>query len=279
MRSKASLLITIVLSLSAPRTVLAQDSQLPMIPPPPLPELTQEAPAMTRVSDRPSDEMDFMTQPQAPATFEPLPSAPTPSENAAAPAMPDDAPPALPAAPGEVMDQFFSTSTVMPDSPAAPSTEVAGPPIPTAMETPKPRTVRRYVAPAFTLQKKRQISFHSVRLPETLYRASYDRHNRHLPVLRSETDVQRDLAQAVARGSLNDMRALVASGADIHAGSERGENYVVIAARSGQTDALRWLLQSGASAQATDLQGNTALHYATARNQPVMMNLLRRYGA
>jgi len=247
--------------------------------PPPAPLPPQEALAEPGLAyQTPSNEMDFLVPKVPEASFDP---APPPAPPAPEPASADGFPalPASPGAPVEKIDQFFSTTTILPDEPPAPP-PVEAAKVPEETKPVKKKSVRRsYVARGYTLQKKREITFHSVVLPETLYRKAYDRENRHLPIQMTYGDLQETLALAVMRGDVTSMRAIVQRGADIHQASPTGESYLIIAARYQQPDAVRWLLQNGAEPQISDAYGGTALHYAARANHHVIANLLLRYGA
>lgn len=264
--------VIMALVISAPIACYSQ-SEMPEMPPPPsMPAASGEALPITHTYDKPSNEMDFSVKPQGPANFEEMPPPPVPP-SAASTLEPTAS------SPGDSMDQFFSTGTVMPpeEKPQPVTTTTEAAPL-SAPVTPKKPT-RRWVVPNYKLEKKKNIAFRSVRLPEPIYRADYDRDNRHLPVALYESSLQEYLALAVARGNLDQMRALFMRGASIHALTPSGETYLTLAARMQKTDALRWLLQQGANADAVDTQGMTALHYAAQANNGVMTNLLLRYGA
>jgi hypothetical protein len=245
-------------------------------PPPPLPD-AQGTPADLRYGyDAPSSEMDFNVPQVPPASFEdvPAPAAPIPNVGLA-----DDTPPPS-SSQDEVIDQFFSTTTILPEEPKPNPELVMEEPVEAAKPEPKKKISRNVSRPgAYTLLKKRRIDFHSVILPESLYRKAYGLENRHLPQQQTYSDLQDYLALAIMRGDLNQIRALVGRGADIHLSSPNGETYLILAARYQQADAVRWLLQNGVQAQAADASGITALHYAAKGNNHIIANLLLRYGA
>lgn len=66
-------------------------------------------------------------------------------------------------------------------------------------------------------------------------------------------------------GTPDDIRALVAAGADLEARSEGYMTPLMATAASGPLENVRTLLELGANPRATDYQGGTALHHAVVR--------------
>lgn len=75
------------------------------------------------------------------------------------------------------------------------------------------------------------------------------------------------------------VRYLLDKGADKDAPAPNGYTALMLAARNGHTEAARILLQDDADFRVTSPDGATALRIAQARNDKVLVELLRRAGA
>jgi ankyrin repeat protein len=75
------------------------------------------------------------------------------------------------------------------------------------------------------------------------------------------------------------VRYLLDKGADKDALAPNGYTALMLAARNGHTEAARILLQDDAEFRVTSPDGATALRIAQARNDKVLVDLLRRAGA
>lgn len=63
-------------------------------------------------------------------------------------------------------------------------------------------------------------------------------------------------------GGMQICKALIASGADVNAVTQKGETPLMLAATNGKADVVELLLQQGADKQKKDNSGKTALDYA-----------------
>jgi uncharacterized protein len=68
-------------------------------------------------------------------------------------------------------------------------------------------------------------------------------------------------------------------GADIEHRDAAGSTVLVSAAKSGNVDAVRWLLDHGADMKAKDGRGKTALQWAESNRHEEVADLLRQRGA
>ena len=76
------------------------------------------------------------------------------------------------------------------------------------------------------------------------------------------------------------IHALVKAGGDVKAGTPNGTTPLMVAAASGEVEAVRVLLDNGADANAKDgVRGQTPLMYAAASNRPAVIELLASKGA
>ena len=86
------------------------------------------------------------------------------------------------------------------------------------------------------------------------------------------------LASQQGHGKL--IEALVKAGGDVKAGTPNGTTPLMVAAASGEVDAVRVLIDNGADVNAKDgVRNQTALMYAAASNRPAVIALLASKGA
>jgi ankyrin repeat protein len=88
-----------------------------------------------------------------------------------------------------------------------------------------------------------------------------------------------DLFAAVRSGDFDAVRSLISSGADANARGKDGKTLVMIAAESGRTGALQALLESGARIDGKTLDGKTALALAARNGQREAVRVLLTAGA
>lgn len=82
------------------------------------------------------------------------------------------------------------------------------------------------------------------------------------------------LLSAAGTDKVGTMRALIALGADVNATHSRSHRILAVAAKAGNIDAVRLLLQHGADAGARDGWGKTAFDYARKYKRTAVMALL-----
>ena len=106
-------------------------------------------------------------------------------------------------------------------------------------------------------------------------------------LLRAEADpnMQNDygsspLGEAAARGDLPMISLLLEAGADPESVNPEGQTALMAVARTGNVQAAQLLLSHGANVNAVESWGGqTALHWASARNHPAMIEFLVNNGA
>ncbi len=92
-------------------------------------------------------------------------------------------------------------------------------------------------------------------------------------------DLDRDLIEAVKKGHEAIVHAFLAKGASANARDARGGSALHWAAGRGKIDVVALLLAEGADVDARDGAGRTALDVAECRSRSEIAELLRRRGA
>lgn len=206
----------------------AESGALSDLPPPPNPEAGDTVAGKT-------------PQPvvTAPVTTE---QAATDSATSAAPAMPGGltlpppptlagaTTPALPVIPATTLPEIDSASSGSKD---------------TVAEAPKVKTWQTTLKPtSFAYNTK--FNYRRAMLPSTIYRASYNRDNSHLPVRVTREDYTYMLFERAALNDINGTRALLNAGTNINATNSRGETPLQVARRFGAVDTANLLMARGA---------------------------------
>lgn len=86
----------------------------------------------------------------------------------------------------------------------------------------------------------------------------------------------RDLIEAIKKGSAAIVHAFLAKGADANARDGHGGPALHWAAARGKADVVSLLIQSGADVKAVDSQGQTAIDVARARGRGEVISLIER---
>jgi ankyrin repeat protein len=98
-----------------------------------------------------------------------------------------------------------------------------------------------------------------------------------LPVYSQARDINMELINAARAGRTNEVRALIAEGADINATNTAGKTALMMAANFGNARIVDMLLAEGANVNAKDTQESTALiDAAYTGNLGVIKALLAR---
>jgi ankyrin repeat protein len=92
-------------------------------------------------------------------------------------------------------------------------------------------------------------------------------------------DLDKGFAEAVAAGDIPKLRILLDQGASINAKNKEGETALMVAALEGRTDMVRFLIDRGADLNARDVVGATPLLYAALGGSLDTIQLLVEKGA
>ncbi len=232
--------------------------------------------------DQPSDEMDF-TLPPVPELPGELPPPPAPGEDneAEVPGLYGFGAPLPPQEgkeqPEGVIDQFFSTTSIIaPDAEKAEEEEALTEQQPVVEEV-KPKPKKRYYR-AKTRQKPPH-QFKSVSLPQEIYHKNYTRDNKHLPFAYYQDDRQYLFTEALKRDDVHTVRTLYLNGAQLGWSSEDGFPLLTLAVQHQADDVTRWLLTQRVNPDETDGHGLTPLHYAAFSGNHRIVQLLLQHGA
>jgi ankyrin repeat protein len=88
------------------------------------------------------------------------------------------------------------------------------------------------------------------------------------------------LGEAATKGDLDMIALLLDAGADAESSNPEGQTALMSVARTGNVEAAELLLKQGADVNAVEIWGGqTALHWASARQHPAMVELLIAEGA
>ncbi len=250
------------------------------LPPPPLPEI----PEIASVEDAPQEAYKSMPAGSFPPDIKPakekiaadkVKAEIVKKENAKLPDPADilkadatktedaskaaNSPPPLPS-----MDQFFSDTplpTLAPYKEVKKNKEIEAAKIVKKVK-PAPKFVKRMV-----------------KLSPEIYSASYDVRNTHLPKAVYHESLEKSVISAVRRGDVNALIALKDFGVGLDGVSDEGEPVLVIAARYGHTQTVKYLLQQKIWVDSKDANGLTALHYASFLGFNKMVDALLQAGA
>lgn len=84
---------------------------------------------------------------------------------------------------------------------------------------------------------------------------------------------------AARKGNLDAVKVLVEHGADVDAQQSWGHTALMLASKEGHADVVRFLLDQGANYKLKDKNGNNALSLASQNDQLDIASLLKRAGA
>ena len=87
------------------------------------------------------------------------------------------------------------------------------------------------------------------------------------------------LHYSASRGDVKNVRCLLGAGASVNATDKEGWTALMVAANSGQTAVARLLIGKGANIKARNKGGSTALMWAAHKGQSSMLKLLLAHGA
>ena len=89
----------------------------------------------------------------------------------------------------------------------------------------------------------------------------------------------REWEEAVHRGSLDDLKQLAESGADINARDRHNQTALMLAATEGHTAVVEWLVRGGAALNHVAKYGLSALMLAVVRGHGEIVRVLAEAGA
>ncbi len=232
----------------------------------PLPPAFDDEPATNQPTVKqsaPSGDMDFILPKEAVDGGDELPP-PSPENTVDGGLLSDvDAP---------KIDQFFSsTKIISPDKEQPEIREIAAPEPVIEKKQVKKVVKKTYVAPSF--------NYKTVSLPNSIYHRPNSNYNRHLPTAYFKKDWKLLLGEAVKTNNINQLRALVANGADARGDDATGVPLLILASRYKRVDVVRWLLMQGSNPNINDDNGFTPLHYAVIANNQALISLLLLYKA
>ena len=129
-----------------------------------------------------------------------------------------------------------------------------------------PKSTRRY--------KARNFSYKTQRLPEEIYKRQYDGKNRHLPRRMVDADYRHAYFVAAGRDDVNGVRAMLNAGYPVDRQDVWGDTALMVAAKSGAVNVVRYLLARGANAQIENKHGQTVMTIANSnRNRGILAAL------
>jgi len=112
------------------------------------------------------------------------------------------------------------------------------------------------------------------RLPEEIYKKSYDNLNRHLPVAYYEKDYNSLLFVTAMHDDYNGLRSLLNQGRDINLVNEEGNTPLLVAVKNNAANAAVLLLKRHARRDVTDSNGMTPVQIASQMGNQQMVSIL-----
>jgi len=125
-------------------------------------------------------------------------------------------------------------------------------------------------------------------IPQFLLEQRFTRENKHLRGVFRQYDYKKLLAEEIARGNLNNCRAIIEKeNSNIHSKEDivnapldiNGNTALITAARYNRPDIVIYLLKQHANIDAKNKYGSTALHFAAYGNYVEVVNILMNAGA
>ncbi len=95
----------------------------------------------------------------------------------------------------------------------------------------------------------------------------------------SSSRLNEQLLQAAEQGSLNEVKMLLAKGAELNAKDNRGRTALMMAVLRKKPDIVKFLIDRGTDVKAKDKDGQTVLSLALGKNQPEIVQYLKAHGA
>lgn len=123
-------------------------------------------------------------------------------------------------------------------------------------------------------ESQSNFSYKTQRLTPDVYKKSYSRGNKHLPIATYERDYRDLLFQTVEVGQMNNARALLDYGLSVDTRDDNGNTPLMVALMHHQITTMRMLMSRGADVRAMNNMGQTALHIASFIGDVLPVNLL-----
>lgn len=113
------------------------------------------------------------------------------------------------------------------------------------------------------------------RQPGAIYKKSYDKLNRHLPVAYSEDDYDRLVYTTIENDDINGLRCLLnTKGRDINMINAQGDTPLMAAVKENSVNAVRLLVKRNANRAIEDSNGWTPLQVAERMGNPIVISAL-----
>jgi ankyrin repeat protein len=113
--------------------------------------------------------------------------------------------------------------------------------------------------------------FRSERLPDTIYRKSYDKLNRHLPKAYYESDYDGLVFVAAQHDDINGLRSVLDAGRDMELVDAEGDTPLLVAVKHNAINTTRLLLARHANYNVTDSTGMTPMQIAQRNGNAQMV--------
>jgi ankyrin repeat protein len=121
--------------------------------------------------------------------------------------------------------------------------------------------------------------FRSERLPSTIYKKSYDKLNKQLPVARYENEIDGLVFVTAQHDDINGLRAVLDSGRSMELMDKDGDTPLLVAVRHNAINTTRLLLLRHANYNVADRNGMTPIQIAEQQGNFVIVHALEAAGA
>ncbi len=116
-------------------------------------------------------------------------------------------------------------------------------------------------------------------VPNFMYKRAYNKSNSHLPKAIYQSDLDRQMVMAAAKGDMAGVRSLLNSGVSVNSVDNNGNSALMLAVANNHKDLVNLLILRGADINVANNEGVTALHVAIDKNKPYFVNILLYKGA
>jgi hypothetical protein len=221
----------------------------------------------------PSAKIESLPVPSLPDTKSTLPPSPLPSPFSQLPPLPDGNS-------SRLVDDALKPATQKKETSPAPAIAVKETlPKPVAEEKSKRKKYAKKKSRIHVAARTRKQYFRSERLPDTIYKKSYNAANRHLPMAHYEREYDALVFLTAERDDLNGLRAMLGTGRSVNLVNGAGDTVLLAAVRHNAINTVRLLLALHADPNVRDRNGMTPLAIATEKGNYPMMRALQEMGA